>query len=137
MTGFYDLIGPALRCLDPETAHGLALGALKRGLVPAPPAFEDPRLRQTLWGLEFASPIGLAAGFDKDADAVDAMLAQGFGFVEAGTVTSTSVRTPTAPTPLTITPPASAPSPGPLITWSSTYPRPTRRGFGRCKAGTR
>ena len=87
MTGFYDLIGPALRCLDPETAHGLALGALKRGLVPAPPAFEDPRLRQTLWGLEFASPIGLAAGFDKNAEAVDAMLAQGFGFVEAGTVT--------------------------------------------------
>jgi len=79
MTGFYDLIGPALRCLDPETAHGLALGALKRGLVPAPPAFEDPRLRQTLWGLEFASPIGLAAGFDKDAEAVDAMHA-GPGF---------------------------------------------------------
>ncbi len=87
MTGFYDLIGPALRCLDPETAHGLALGALKRGLVPAPPPFEDLRLRQTLWGLEFANPIGLAAGFDKDAEAVDAMLAQGFGFVEAGTVT--------------------------------------------------
>ena len=87
MTGFYDLIGPALRCLDPETAHGLALGALKRGLVPAPPTFEDPRLRQTLWGREFASPIGLAAGFDKDAEAVDAMLAQGVGFVEVGTVT--------------------------------------------------
>jgi dihydroorotate dehydrogenase len=87
MTGFYDLIGPALRCLDPETAHGLALGALKRGLVPAPPAFDDPRLRQSLWGLDFANPVGLAAGFDKDAEAVDAMLAQGFGFVEAGTVT--------------------------------------------------
>ena len=87
MTGFYDLIGPALRRLDPETAHGLALGALKRGLVHAPPAFEDPRLRQTLWGLEFANPVGLAAGFDKDAEAVDALLAQGFGFVEAGTVT--------------------------------------------------
>ena len=87
MTGFYGLIAPALRCLDPETAHGLALVALKRGLVPAPPPFEDARLRQTLWGLEFANPIGLAAGFDKDAVAVDAMLAQGFGFVEAGTVT--------------------------------------------------
>ena len=58
-----------------------------RGLVPRPAAFEDPRLGQRLWGLDFANPVGLAAGFDKDAEAWSPLLAQGFGFVETGTVT--------------------------------------------------
>ncbi len=87
MTGFYRALMPFLKCLDPETAHGLALFALERGLVPTPRPFDGPSLRQNLWGRDFANPVGLAAGFDKDARVADAMLAQGFGFVEAGTVT--------------------------------------------------
>lgn len=87
MSGFYGLLGPVLRRLEPEAAHRLALFALKHGLVPKAPATDDARLRQRLWGLEFSNPVGLAAGFDKDAEAVDALLAQGFGFIETGTVT--------------------------------------------------
>jgi len=78
---------PLLRCLPPETAHGLTLRALARGLVRASAAAPDPLLRTTLWGREFANPIGLAAGFDKNAAVPDAMLALGFGFVEIGSVT--------------------------------------------------
>jgi len=78
---------PLLRCLPPETAHGLTLRALALGLVRAPAAAPDPLLRTTLWGREFANPIGLAAGFDKNAAVPDAMLALGFGFVEIGSVT--------------------------------------------------
>ena len=48
---------------------------------------DDPILRSSLWGLDFANPVGLAAGFDKNAEVADAMLAQGFGFVEIGSVT--------------------------------------------------
>ncbi len=87
MAGFYDLLGPLLRCLGPETAHGLSIAALKGGLVPSSGSFEDPVLQQRLWGRDFANPIGLAAGFDKDAEVWAPMLAQGFGFVEIGTVT--------------------------------------------------
>ncbi len=87
MSGLYPLLWPLLRRLDPETAHGLAIFALKHGLVPRPRPFDDPCLRQTLWGLDFANPVGLAAGFDKNAEVARAMLDQGFGFVEAGTVT--------------------------------------------------
>ena len=87
MTGFYRALWPLLKCLDPETAHGLAVFALERRLVPEPKPFDDPSLRQTLWKRDFVNPIGLAAGFDKDARVADAMLAQGFGFVETGTVT--------------------------------------------------
>ena len=87
MSGLYCLLGPLLRRIDPETAHGLALSALKMGLVPGPAVVDDPRLKQTLWGLDFANPVGLAAGFDKDAEVTGAMAGQGFGFVEAGSVT--------------------------------------------------
>lgn len=87
MSRLYRLAWPALRCLDPEAAHRLAVFALKRRLVPPPPAFDDAILRQRLWGLDFANPVGLAAGFDKDGEVTGAMLDQGFGFVEAGTVT--------------------------------------------------
>lgn len=87
MSRFYRLVWPALRCLDPEAAHRLAVFALKRRLVPTPTAHDDASLRQRLWGLDFANPIGLAAGFDKDAEVAGAMLDQGFGFVETGTVT--------------------------------------------------
>lgn len=76
----------ALRRMDPERAHGLALAALKAGLAPAAPP-PDPILRTRLLGLDMPSPLGVAAGFDKNAEAPDAMLAQGFGFVEIGAVT--------------------------------------------------
>jgi dihydroorotate dehydrogenase len=77
----------ALYRLDPERAHHVALWALERGLVAVNRGPEDPILATTVWSLPFANPIGLAAGFDKDARVADAMLALGFGFVEAGTVT--------------------------------------------------
>lgn len=80
------IVRPLIFALDPERAHRLTIRAL--GLYPGrlpPPA--DPRLRVTLAGLEFPSPVGLAAGFDKDARVPDAMLALGFGSVEIGTIT--------------------------------------------------
>lgn len=87
MSGFFDIAGPFVRLLDAETAHQLAIKALKSNIVPAPQRFEDSRLSQRLFGLEFSNPIGLAPGFDKNAEVPDAMLKQGFGFVEMGTVT--------------------------------------------------
>ena len=84
----FKLAGPALALLDPERAHGLAIRALKSGLVGAVPRpADDPILATTVWNLAFPNPVGLAAGFDKDAEVCDAALALGFGFVEAGTVT--------------------------------------------------
>ncbi|MDP6353257.1 MAG: quinone-dependent dihydroorotate dehydrogenase [Alphaproteobacteria bacterium] len=77
----------ALRVLPPETAHGLALQALRRGLVAPAHGTDDPALATTVWGLDFPNPIGLAAGFDKDAVALRPLLGRGFGFVEVGTVT--------------------------------------------------
>jgi dihydroorotate dehydrogenase len=87
LSGLYNFIWPFIRLIDPETAHGFALSALKRGWFPIPEPFEDKRLNINLWGIEFENPIGLAAGFDKNAVAPDAMLLQGFGHVEVGTVT--------------------------------------------------
>ncbi|MEP6968449.1 MAG: quinone-dependent dihydroorotate dehydrogenase, partial [Pseudomonadota bacterium] len=81
------LAAAALRRLDPETAHGLTLAALKAGLGPRARAPADPILAMRLAGLELSNPIGLAAGFDKDARVPRAMLAAGFGFVECGTAT--------------------------------------------------
>jgi dihydroorotate dehydrogenase len=88
MTDLFTLTRPLLHCMDAEAAHHLALRALSLGLVPAPRLrAPSPALSQTLFGLSFANPVGLAAGFDKNAVAVNALLRQGFGFVEAGTVT--------------------------------------------------
>jgi dihydroorotate dehydrogenase len=78
---------PLLRGLDAETAHGLALRALAAGLAGRDPAPDDPVLATRAFGLDFRNPIGLAAGFDKDAVAVLPLMRLGFGFVEAGTVT--------------------------------------------------
>ena len=83
----YALARPFLHLFDPETAHGMAISALKAGLVGVGGAPSDPILAPSLWGLDFPSPSGLAAGFDKDAEVPDAMLRTGFGFVETGTVT--------------------------------------------------
>jgi dihydroorotate dehydrogenase len=78
---------PLLRLLDPERAHGLALRAIAMGLVPAGAAEDDPRLAVEAIGRRFGNPIGLAAGFDKNAAGGPALLRMGFGFVETGTVT--------------------------------------------------
>jgi dihydroorotate dehydrogenase len=83
----YGLAGPLLRTVDPERAHALAIAALKAGLVPAAARARDPRLAQRLLGLDFPNPLGLAAGFDKNAEVPDRALALGFGFVEVGTIT--------------------------------------------------
>ena len=83
----YPLAAPFIRLLDPEAGHRLAIGALKRGLVPACNRFEDSILRISLWGREFPNPMGTAAGFDKNAEVVDAIHRLGFGFAEIGTVT--------------------------------------------------
>ena len=83
-----DLGAAALRLLPPETAHKATLRLLQRAAPFLPPArADDPRLALTALGMNFANPIGLAAGFDKDADVPDAMLKFGFGFVECGSVT--------------------------------------------------
>ena len=78
---------PLLRWIDPETAHGLALRALRLGLAGRAAGPDDPALAVTVLGRTFANPIGLAAGFDKDAVAAAALMRLGFGFVETGTVT--------------------------------------------------
>ncbi|KPP87058.1 MAG: dihydroorotate dehydrogenase (fumarate) [Rhodobacteraceae bacterium HLUCCO07] len=76
-----------LHRIDPETAHGLAIRALRAGLAPQPGAVTTPRLRTTLAGLDLPNPVGLAAGFDKNATALDPLARAGFGFVEVGAVT--------------------------------------------------
>jgi len=77
----------ALRLLDPETAHGLALKALNTGLMPRPGPVTSPRLATHLAGLTLPNPIGLAAGFDKNAQAVVPLMKSGFGFLEVGAAT--------------------------------------------------
>jgi dihydroorotate dehydrogenase len=77
---------PVMRTLDPERSHRLAIAALKLSPARRPPA-DHPRLMVHAFGLDFANPVGLAAGFDKNAEAADAILRLGFGFAEIGTVT--------------------------------------------------
>ncbi|GES42754.1 dihydroorotate dehydrogenase (quinone) [Rhizobium dioscoreae] len=84
---FRDLGRRGLFLFDPETAHGMSIAALKSGLVPACRTRNDPRLRQTVAGLDFVNPIGMAAGYDKNAEVPEALLKLGFGFTEIGTVT--------------------------------------------------
>ncbi len=78
---------PALRRIDPERAHRLALRALRLGLAGRAPRGDDPVLAATILGRTLRNPIGLAAGFDKDAVAAPGLLRLGFGAVELGTVT--------------------------------------------------
>ncbi len=81
------LARPLLTCLDPELAHTITVRALSYlGGLPASEQ-DDPRLGIEVLGLKFPNPVGLAAGFDKNAETTEAMLGFGFGFVEAGTVT--------------------------------------------------
>jgi dihydroorotate dehydrogenase len=83
----YPLVKPFLHALDPEKAHELTLRALEGNLVPGQRGEDDPVLATTLFGRRLRNPIGLAAGFDKNARVYDRMGAHGFGFVEVGGVT--------------------------------------------------
>ena len=88
MPDLYSLVKPFLWRLDPERAHRLSILALKTIPPQILPVFDSfPALEQSLWGKCFKSPIGLAAGYDKDAEAVESLLSLGFGFVEIGGVT--------------------------------------------------
>jgi dihydroorotate dehydrogenase len=87
MAVWYQLADFFLSRLDAETAHGLALRALKSGLTPADRRPDPPSLDVEVWGRHLPNPIGLAAGFDKNAEAPDALLGLGFGLVEIGSVT--------------------------------------------------
>lgn len=87
----YPFLRPFFFSLDPEQAHRVALTALtvlqKAGAAAVPP-LSDPRLGQELWGLRFPNPVGLAAGYDKNALTPLAWSALGFGFAELGTITA-------------------------------------------------
>jgi len=83
----YELSLPLLRLLSPETAHRITIRALSSGIFPQQQPKINIRLKANLFGLEFSSPLGLAAGFDKDGEVFDQMLNFGFGFVEVGTIT--------------------------------------------------
>jgi dihydroorotate dehydrogenase len=87
LDALYAALRPGLRFVDPERAHRLAVQALARGLVPGRMAADDPILATRVWGRDFANPLGLAAGFDKNGEAPDALLRLGFGHVEIGSVT--------------------------------------------------
>lgn len=82
----FPLIRPALFALSPETAHGLALRALKLQWQAAAPVPGGP-LATRIAGLDFPNPLGMAAGFDKDGEVPDALLGLGFGFAEVGSIT--------------------------------------------------
>ncbi|MBX3531542.1 MAG: quinone-dependent dihydroorotate dehydrogenase [Rhizobiaceae bacterium] len=84
---FGRLATAALRCVDPETAHTLSINALKTGMVPGTRRTGDPKLAVNVAGLRFPNPLGMAAGYDKNGEVPDALLALGFGFSEIGTVT--------------------------------------------------
>ena len=77
----------ALNRLDPETAHGLALKGLHTPFVPQPGPVRSPRLETTIAGIAMPNPVGLAAGFDKNATALAPLMQAGFGFLEVGAAT--------------------------------------------------
>ena len=78
---------PLLLAVEAERAHELTLRALESGIHPRPSAPDDVSLKVQAFGMTFPNPVGIAAGFDKDARVYDAMLGMGFGFTEVGTVT--------------------------------------------------
>lgn len=86
IAAFERLTRPFLHALDPEDAHALTLKMLKFAPL-LPKATDDKRLAVRAFGLNFPNPVGMAAGFDKNAEVPDALLRLGFGFVEAGTIT--------------------------------------------------
>ncbi len=88
MNQLYRTIGRKLLFgLDAERAHGLSIAGLKSGVPLCPPPVVEARLRVDIAGLSFPNPLGMAAGYDKNAEVPDALLKLGFGFAEVGTVT--------------------------------------------------
>ena len=87
MSGLFGLGQSLLLALPPERAHDLAIKSLELGLYPRASRPDDSRLAQHLLGLDFPNPVGMAAGFDKNARVPRELLAIGFGFVEVGTLT--------------------------------------------------
>ncbi|KAK4261909.1 hypothetical protein QN277_004845 [Acacia crassicarpa] len=81
------LVNPFFALLDPEFAHWLAVSAAARGWVPREKRPDPSILGLEVWGRKFSNPVGLAAGFDKNAEAVEGLLGMGFGSVEVGSVT--------------------------------------------------
>ena len=101
MFGLIDRLSrPLMRALDPEDAHTLAIRALRFLPSRGRPATEPPELAVRAFGLNFPNPVGLAAGFDKNAEVPDALLRLGFGFVEVGTVTPLPQGRQPAPAPV-------------------------------------
>ena len=86
MSGLYGLTRPLLFALDAEKAHGATIQLLKAARY-WPAGSDDPRLAVDAFGLHFANPLGMGAGFDKHAEIPDSLLRIGFGFTEIGTVT--------------------------------------------------
>ena len=87
MVNLFKLTRSALFQLEPEKAHALSIKALKTGLKLPGPTPTDPRLQQDLWGLSFNNPLGIAPGYDKNAEIPNELMDLGFGFVEVGTLT--------------------------------------------------
>src|SRR5579862_5956315 len=87
MAAWYALADLLLSRLDAEAAHGLALRTLRAGLIPRSVRQDPLCLAVDIWGRKLPNPIGLAAGFDKNAEVPNDLLALGFGFVEIGSVT--------------------------------------------------
>jgi len=85
--GLANLTRDALLRMDPETAHGATITALRLGLAPQQEYRDPPELATQLCGLDLANPVGMAAGFDKNAEVPRALALMGFGMVEIGTVT--------------------------------------------------
>jgi dihydroorotate dehydrogenase len=82
-----DLAFPLIRRLDPETAHRLTVRALSLGVGIPKAEANDPILATEVWGRRFSNPLGIAAGFDKHAEAMEPLLSMGFSFVEVGSIT--------------------------------------------------
>lgn len=83
----YKIMRPALFHFNPERAHELSIKALQSGFIGQKTTKHDPRLAQELWGLNFPNPLGIAAGYDKNAEVANELVNLGFGFVEVGTIT--------------------------------------------------
>jgi dihydroorotate dehydrogenase len=90
MKNYYKFIKPILFKFQPETAHNLAIWALSNNLLPKQEIYRNKLLINKVFGLEFQNPVGLAAGFDKNAKCLHALSDQNFGFVEVGTITPLS-----------------------------------------------
>ena len=87
MTSLMNIASKALTCLPPEAAHHATIRGLKSPFAPKLKVHNDPVLRTEIAGLDLPNPLGMAAGFDKNAEVPDPLLALGFGFVEVGAVT--------------------------------------------------